>query len=401
MKHKQTIIKWLNISAWIAAGTATLFLLVSAIKKEDKRICVGLNIQIKGVNNHFFVDKNDILQSINNYLLGTPTNQPISSFDLMAMERELEKNIWVRNIQMYFDNNAILQVDVFEREPAARIFTKGGTTFYIDSALKILPLSQKFSARLPVFTNFPSDKIVLLKKDSLLLKDIYNISMAIQQDPFRMAMIDQVEINEKGQFLLVPKVGDAIIDFGNGNDVDEKFNKLRLFYKNVITKSGLNYYSIINLQFKDQVVAKKRDAADIASDSSNIANIMKQMQLLAEKHASDSMQMPFNTIENTAAPFLLMPSYQRDEQDPRETNNALPSVDPATFPTNIPLKQAAPKSELPVVKKNEAATISKSPSEKINTPKKEDAIKKMKSPASKPRGAPPKKEQPTSTKNDY
>jgi hypothetical protein len=128
---------------------------------------------------------------------------------------------------------------------------------------------------------------------------------------------------------------------------------------------------------------------------------MKQMQLLAEKHASDSMQTLYNPIENAAPPFMSLPSYQRDEQDPRETNNALPSIDAATFPTNIPLKQAAPKSEFPMVKKNEAATISKSPSEKIITPKKEDAIKKMKSPDSKPRGAPPKKEQPKSTKNDY
>ena len=53
-----------------------------------------------------------------------------------------------------------------EREPVARVFTVAGSTFYIDDELTQLPLSEKFSARLPVFTNFPSDNKVLAKADS-------------------------------------------------------------------------------------------------------------------------------------------------------------------------------------------------------------------------------------------
>ncbi|MBK6829167.1 MAG: hypothetical protein IPG86_20990 [Chitinophagaceae bacterium] len=61
---------------------------------------------------------------------------------------------------------------VEEREPVARIFTSGGNTFYIDSSNTMLPLSEKFSARLPVFTGFPSEAKVLSKADSNLLNDI-------------------------------------------------------------------------------------------------------------------------------------------------------------------------------------------------------------------------------------
>ena len=79
------------------------------------------------------------------------------------METELEKNVWIKTAELFFDNNEILQVTVQEREPVARVFTPRGTTFYIDNELAMLPLSEKFSARLPVFTNFPSDKKVLVK----------------------------------------------------------------------------------------------------------------------------------------------------------------------------------------------------------------------------------------------
>jgi cell division protein FtsQ len=56
-------------------------------------------------------------------------------------------------MQLFFDNNEVLQVVIDEREPIARIFTVAGNSYYIDSSLERLPLSDKMSARLPVFTN--------------------------------------------------------------------------------------------------------------------------------------------------------------------------------------------------------------------------------------------------------
>ena len=49
-----------------------------------------------------------------------------------------------------------------------------------------LPLSDRLSARVPVFTGFP-DKKVYSAKDSLLLTDVKNIATYIKNDPFWMA----------------------------------------------------------------------------------------------------------------------------------------------------------------------------------------------------------------------
>ncbi|MFM2358133.1 MAG: hypothetical protein RLY16_125 [Bacteroidota bacterium] len=338
------------LSAWIAVGVGTLVLLVAAMKREEKQLCKGLNISIRGVNNHFFVDKNDILKAINDYMDGGPEGHPVSMFNLRALESELEKNIWVKQIQMFFDQNVILQVNVLEREPVARIFTASGNTFYVDSSLKVLPLSEKFSARLPVFTNFPTDKLVLTKTDSLLLRDICNVSMAIQQDPFRMAMIEQVDINAQRQFDMIPKVGDMVISFGNGQDIEEKFKKLQLFYKKIVTKSGWNYYSVVNLQYKNQVVAKRRDAADITADSSGIAAIIQRMAALAEQQANDSLQtMAADNLNNSTNVNLIMESLERNDMN-ENTEGGVES-NPVTIPAiGIPVKppvQAQPATALP------------------------------------------------------
>ena len=101
----------------------------------------------------------------------------------------------------------------------ARVFTTTGATFYIDNGLTILPLSEKFSARLPVFTNFPSDRKVLSKADSSLLMGIKNVGIGIQKDSFSMAMIEQVDITPQRIFEMVPKIWYQVIVFGDWTDV--------------------------------------------------------------------------------------------------------------------------------------------------------------------------------------
>ncbi len=102
-----------------------------------------------------------ILEKVNGKKLDQST---ISSLDLTSMETRLGKIEWVKKAELFFDNNKVLQVKITQREPIARLFTVSGASFYIDSSLSRLPLSDQFSARLPVFTSFPSDARILKKR---------------------------------------------------------------------------------------------------------------------------------------------------------------------------------------------------------------------------------------------
>lgn len=321
MVKTKTILKWTFTTLWVIVGAGVLTLLVAAIKKEDSQKCAGINIIIKGVSNNFFVDKNDIINELNQYIDGSPEGQPMSFFNLKSLENDLQKNIWVKESQLFFDNNRVLQIIVTEREPAARVFTNTGTTFYIDSSITMLPLSDKFSARLPVFTGFPSDKAVLSRKDSALLRDVYHISMAIQQDSFMMALIEQIDITPQRTFEMVPKVGDGIIAFGDGKDIDKKISKLKLFYEQVMPKSGWHYYNTVDVQYAGQVLARRKGAEDKTADSLRTLQIMQMIAQTAEHLANDSLQIIMQDNEhNTTNTNLIEQSIQRDEVgDDKET----------------------------------------------------------------------------------
>jgi len=286
--NKYTFKRIFGITVWILLGSGIVVLLVAAVTRKNNEVMRGMEINISGVQNNYFIDKKDVIKILEK-TNGTPfKNVTANSLDLTKMETALQKDQWIKKAEIFFDNNNVLQINITEREPIVRIFTSAGSSFYMDSSLKRLPLSDKFSARLPVFTNFPTEVIVLTKKDSLLLKGIKKLSEFIGNDKFWMAQIEQVNISTDGTFELIPKLGNQIIRFGNLDNYEQKFNKLLAFYKQVQTRIGWNRYSIIDLQFKNQVVAVNRDAKEIKMDSLRAIEIMKNIIAEAQKRSADS-----------------------------------------------------------------------------------------------------------------
>lgn len=365
---KRTTIKNILLATfWIALGCATIFLLVAAIKTKGAQQCKGVEINIHGVSNNFFVDKNDILHVITSLEKTNPVGKAIGRFNLKNLEAEMEKNVWVKSAELFFDNNENLQVVVQEREPIARVFTSTGTTFYIDEELAILPLSDKFSARLPVFTNFSADKNGFTKADSSLLMNIKTISLAIQKDSFSMAMVEQIDITAQQSFEMIPKMGNQLIVFGDATDVDAKLGKLKMFYKDIMVKAGWDTYSVINVAYKNQVVAKRKGAEDIAADSLRSLQIMQMIADRAQKGASDSLQISqLDNDRNTVDSTMIQQSIQRDDNEESPViTNAMPDqpvgqskqvvllkIKPANMKQD--LKPVLKKAQKPVQEKNAA-----------------------------------------------
>lgn len=291
---KYKLKKILTVSVWIILASGVVVLLVAAMSKKNTERIRGVEIKISGIQNNYFIDKNEVLKILEKVNGKKLDRASFRSLNLTAMEKQLQQNDWIRKAELFFDNNKVLQVKVTEREPIARIFTVSGASFYIDSSLDKLPLSDKYSARLPVFTGFPTEVRVLKKKDSVLLNNIKILSEYINTHPFWMAQIDQLDITPDGGFELIPKLGNQLIRFGNADNYEQKFNKLLAFYKKVETNVGWNKYSVLDIRYKNQVVGVVRDAAEIQSDSLKAVEIMKEIISEAEKNTNDStkIQLP-------------------------------------------------------------------------------------------------------------
>jgi cell division protein FtsQ len=234
-----------------------LSLLIAAIGKKNREDCTDYTIAIKGTEQNNFIDAGDIKKLLRSGVGSDLKGKKIKEINLKKLEQLLRDNVWIRKAEMWFDNRNVLHVEVYEREPIARIFTIKGNTFYIDSTEKRFPLSEKKSAKVPVFTGFP-DKKSYSSKDNLLLDDIRNIATYVKNDPFWMSQIAQIDITADRNFELSPVVGNHLIKLGNGSEIEMKFNRLMIFYKQVLAPKGFDSYSTIDVQYSGQVVGTRR-----------------------------------------------------------------------------------------------------------------------------------------------
>ncbi len=353
--NKNHIKKIFFAFTWSVVALLCVWLLVAAVDRQQTDVCKEVVINVNGNGNNFFIDKKEVLLIINSQNGGKTIGKKIGSINLHQLENELRKDTWVKEVQIYFDNNKKLVVSLEERMPVARIFTQQQNSFYIDSSLNLLPLSSKFSARLPVFTNFPGEQYGLSKADSALLKHIKKLAIAINADDYIMAMIDQVDINTAREFEMVPKIGNQVILFGDADDATQKFDKLKVFYRGVITKVGWSKYSSINLQYKDQVVAVIRGREEIKADSLRALALLEEIAKKAEADALQENSKILPEVKTQTDNSIIQQSIEREEapQLPALTTSpeaatAEPPIQPEAKPvTTVVDKPAADIVEKP------------------------------------------------------
>lgn len=283
-------------------------LLVAANNKPDVHSCRQVVISIQGEGGKFYIDKNDVYGQIK-YATGGVVGKPIAEVDLSMLEGMLKGQTWIRDAELYFDSRNVLHVLVAERDPIARVFTTAGRSFYIDSAGMRMPLLPGVSARLPVITGFPAAK-KLYKGDSALLRAVTGIAQYVNNHAFWQAQIAQIDMTPSGTFELMPVIGNHVIRIGSAENLEEKLDRLFLFYKQVLTQTGFDKYGIVDVQFDHQVIgikSKITSAVDSIQLQKNIEELIERTKLqaaadsMALQHAKESALQKDTTVVNTPA----------------------------------------------------------------------------------------------------
>ena len=254
---------------WVFSGLGVVLLFVLGSREKSIKKCEAIQITFTGNDKNEFVDENDVRNILNHNgnLIGTE----LKNIELIKLESRLKSNPWIYNAEIFINNKNALEVYITQRQPVARVFTTMGNSFYVDSETVKLPISQRVTARVPLFTNFPSTKAVLSGPDSILLEKVVGLGKFIINDSFWMAQIAQVNIEPGSTFELYPTIGDQVIELGDGNDLKSKFDKLFSFYRYMWLQNGLNEYKKINVSFNNQIVAVKNSALLPQNDSLNTA----------------------------------------------------------------------------------------------------------------------------------
>jgi len=270
------ITNWIIRIVWILFGIAVIVLFGAAIQFKKKQVCTSINIEISGAEKHMFIDELDVKELVN--AQGEVIGLPIHTLSLRKLETNVEQNAWVKNAEMFFDNNQVLQIRIEERQPIARIFETSGKSYYIDTALVLLPLSNKLTARVPVFTGLASQ---IPKKDTHMLAQVAAMASFVVADSFFTAQIAQININTQRYFELVPSIGEHLVVFGDTTDLKGRFQKLKNFYTQAWFDAGFDKYEQLDLRYRNQIVATQKGTAKMIADSTAAKALIANQVIMA------------------------------------------------------------------------------------------------------------------------
>jgi len=173
--------------------------------------------------------------------------QAKSVIDLYKLEEQVLESSYVEKVSLFITVDGNLNTVIKQREPIARILN-GNSSYYIDSQAVKVPISENYSARVPVISGISNEKEV----SSLIV-----LLNRIVDDNFLSKEIIGIELRAQNEYMFTVRSGNYRINFGDLNEIDSKIKKLKAFYSKVFLDSTIHKYKTINIKYHNQVVGEK------------------------------------------------------------------------------------------------------------------------------------------------
>jgi cell division protein FtsQ len=226
-------------------------------KKQDNKLCSKIIIKIENQQGNFFINEGDIMDIITNNGKELIVNMPFETIELKAIEARIEQLKFVESAEVYRDLSGVMMVDAKQAKPIARIINPTGKDHYISDMAEIIPVSDRFTARVMVLSGSffrPYLKSNLLVDDSGT--ELFDFIKFIEKDKFWSAQFAQLDVDSKGMINIYPQVTKQLIEFGSAEHYLDKLSRLKIFYDKILPDRGWNRYERVNLQFKDQIICE-------------------------------------------------------------------------------------------------------------------------------------------------
>lgn len=247
---------------WIVLALSVLLLPPFLRSKSALEPCHEIAINITDSLEVRFVDRDLIFSKLH---AGEPQllGLPLSGIATAELESRILEIPAVRRAEAYKTSDGVLHVEVEQRQPLARLIYPDGSHLYLDEEGRLIPAQSRFSSRVLVVNGALGSPQEIFRREDVatanpLMLEILELVRYIHNDPLWKAQIEQIYVNEKKEFELIPRLGAHQILLGKARGYQEKMQNLLAFYQQAIPKLGWNTYEVINLKYEGQIVCTKR-----------------------------------------------------------------------------------------------------------------------------------------------
>lgn len=242
------------VLGWILLIGGIGFTMYYAWMQREAVRCQEIVVNINPNSPRFLDEKEitDMIEKSGEMIVGSR----LSAIDINKIETKLNASSSLANVQVFkkveskglsFKGKLVVSLD--ERTPIIRI--KNSTEdYYMDMEGNKIPTSAKYVERILIASGtIPTPEI---QAGLLKMADYVN------KDEFWRAQIEQVFVQANGELLMLPQVGDYLIEFGTPEDYGLKLRNLKAVYQQGFKNMGWNKYRTISVKYRNQVVCTKK-----------------------------------------------------------------------------------------------------------------------------------------------
>ncbi|WP_194972891.1 cell division protein FtsQ/DivIB [Aquiflexum lacus] len=225
-------------------------------KKDSERTLSGMEVRVRGIADVYFVNEKEILNALKTEF---PLIQPgisMKEVDLNKIEKKVETHPFVRKAEVFADLKGQVVIEIAQHIPMARIVRPNAADGYISTEGRILPTSPQYTTRVMTLGGAHAESLLKMEDINESHSELMELIRFIYDDEFWRAQIAGMDIPKKSDIRMHQQVGKQVIEFGDAKDIEEKFNKINLFYEEILPKKGWNTYSRVNVKYKGQIVCE-------------------------------------------------------------------------------------------------------------------------------------------------
>lgn len=247
----------MRAAIFIVLGISAMLLIAFANVSNDKRVCKKVLVTISNQLNNHFVDNNDVLAMMTNGYTEIVQGTAYEDINVRELENRVKANEYVKDAEIFHDLQGNMMINVVLRRPIARIIKENGSGAYIAEDGMLMPVSDKFSSRVLLISGMTTD---LQGQDYSLENEdfvkLFELVKYINKDKFWKAQIAQIDLQENKEVILLPQITKQYIEFGEIINIESKFERLNIFYKEILPRKGWNSYSRVNVKYKNQIICE-------------------------------------------------------------------------------------------------------------------------------------------------
>ncbi|MFM1744256.1 MAG: hypothetical protein RLZZ630_193 [Bacteroidota bacterium] len=252
----------------VIAAAGFLAMLGFVDQRQSALKCKTLKVNILNEDEHDFIDRAEVEEIIQ--FNGRVMGKTLGVINTGMLEKRILNNPYVKSAEVYSALDGTLHADLVQRDPIVRIINMNEEQFFIDNEGVFMPLAERYSPPVLVasgyiFNRFSEGKVHYsfhpgaadAQDFSRTIEQVYVLACRIEADSFWSANTEQIYVNEHQELEMIPRVGSHRILLGDTVSLDDKLERLHHFYREGLSKTGWNKYSVINLKYKNQVVCTK------------------------------------------------------------------------------------------------------------------------------------------------